>query len=109
MVLFSGVSSMKKMYHVLLLRISPHKAHRMAELAAALEGLRERLPGFLFCTGGPYSSLEGLNQGYTHGFVMTFTDAGARDRYLTHPDHEKLKQDFLPDLESVIAFDFEGD
>ena len=100
---------MKKMYHVVLLKFAPHKVHRMADLATALEGLRQRLPGFLFCTGGPYSSSEGLNEGYTHGFIMTFIDAGARDGYLTHPDHEKLKQDFLPDLESVIAFDFEGD
>ena len=100
---------MKKMYHVILLKLAPHKAHRMADLSTALAGLRQRLPGFLFCTGGPYSSPEGLNQGYTHGIVMTFADAAARDQYLNHPDHEKIKQAFLPDLEGVVAFDFEGD
>jgi hypothetical protein len=81
----------------------------MPELAAALDALRRSLPGFLSCTGGPYSSPEGLNQGYTHGFVMTFVDAASRDHYLTHPDHEKLKRAFLPDLEGVVAFDFEGE
>ena len=100
---------MKKMYHVVLVKFPAHKAHRMADLAANLEALRRALPGFLSCTGGPYSSPEGLNQGYTHGFVMTFADTAARDNYLTHPDHEKLKQAFLPDLEGVVAFDFEGD
>jgi hypothetical protein len=96
------------MYHLVLVKFAPAKAHRMGDLAAALETLRKRLPGFLSCTGGPYSSPEGLNQGYTHGFVMTFADAAARDHYLTHPEHEQLKAAFLPDLEAVVAFDFEG-
>src|SRR4051794_26246840 len=99
---------MKKIYHLVLVKFPLHKTHRMADLVAALEALRNSLAGFLSCTGGPYSSPEGLNQGYTHGFVMTFADAAARDNYLTHPDHEKLKQAFLPDLEGVVAFDFEG-
>ena len=99
---------MKKMYHVVLLKFPAGKTHRAAEVFAALDGLRQRMPGYLSFTGGPYSSPEGLNQGYTHGCVMTFTDAAARDHYLNHPDHEKIKQTFLPDLEGVVAFDFEG-
>lgn len=100
---------MKKVYHLVLVKFPAAKAHRMADLCVALENLRKNMPGFLSCTGGPYSSPEGLNQGYTHGFVMTFTDAAARNHYLTHPDHEKLKAAFLPDLEGVVAFDFEGE
>jgi hypothetical protein len=100
---------MKKIYHLVLVKFPAAKFHRMADLVMALADLRKRLPGFLSCTGGPYSSPEGLNQGYTHGFVMTFKDAAARDHYLTHPDHEELKAAFLPDLEGVVAFDFEGE
>ena len=96
-----------KMYHVVLARFKPARAHRMADLVAALDALRKQMPGFQSLQGGPYSSPEGLNQGYTHGFIMTFADAAARDNYLTHPDHEKVKQTFLPDLEAVVAFDFE--
>ena len=100
---------MKKIYHIVLLKIAPPKVHRIASLIAALDGLRKILPGYLTCTGGPYSSPEGMNQGYTHGLVMTFADAAARDQYLSHPEHEKIKQAFLPDVEGVVAFDFEGD
>jgi hypothetical protein len=100
---------MKKIYHLVLLKFAPQKHHRAAPLFADLEGLPKQIPGFLTIAGGAYSSPEGLNQGYTHGIVMTFIDAATRDYYLTHPDHEKLKQAFLPDLEGVIAFDFEGD
>lgn len=99
---------MKKIQHIVLVKFPAHKAHRMADLASALEGLRKKMPGFLAIQGGAYSSPEGLNQGYTHGFIMTFADAAARDHYLTDPDHEKLKQAFLPDLEGVVAFDFEA-
>ena len=58
-------------------------------------------------SAGPYSSPEGLNRGSTHGCLMTFADAAARNSYLTHPDHEKVKEQFLPFVEEVVAFDFE--
>ncbi|MBI2808917.1 MAG: Dabb family protein [Planctomycetes bacterium] len=97
---------MKKIHHIVLVKFPAAKAHRMAELFGALDGLRKVIPGFESIEGGAYSSPEGLNQGYTHGFVMVFADAAARDVYLGHPEHEKVKQAFLPDLEGVIAFDF---
>jgi len=82
------------------------------EVMGALAGLQKKIPGLLTFTGGAYSSPEGQNQGFTHGFVMTFRDAAARDGYLTHPEHEKVKARILPLLEGglkgVIAFDFEG-
>ena len=96
-----------KIHHIVLVKFASAKAHRAAELRVALEALRKLMPDFLSVSGGPYSSPEGLNQGYTHGYLMTFADAAARDRYPTHPEHEKIKQAFLPDLEGVVAFDFE--
>lgn len=56
---------------------------------------------------GANDSPEGLSQGYTHGFVMQFADATARDTYLGHPEHEKIKALILPVADSVLAFDFE--
>ena len=100
---------MKKMYHLVLVKFAEAKMHRAAELLVALNDLRRQMPGFLSCQGGPYASPEGLNQGYTHGYVMQFADAATRDRYLVHAEHEKIKQSFLPDLEGVVAFDFEGE
>jgi hypothetical protein len=100
---------MKKIQHIVLVKIAAAKVHRYGELVKALNELKQQMPEFLAIQGGPYASPEGLNQGYTHGFVMTFANAAARDHYLTHPDHEKLKAAFLPDLEGVVAFDFETD
>lgn len=55
---------------------------------------------------GPYESSEGLNDGFTHGFIMTFDGPASRNAYLPHPLHEKAKQMVVPRLERVVVFDF---
>jgi hypothetical protein len=91
-----------------LLKFRPDTTERtVAELFQALADLRKTIPGIEHFCGGPYSSPEGLNHGFTHGFVMTFASPAARDGYLTHPEHEQVKARFLPGVANVIAFDFE--
>jgi hypothetical protein len=95
-------------YHIVLLTFKPGSESRFEPLMTALGALRSKLPGMTGISGGPYDSPEGFNQGYTHGFIITFADPAARDRYLTHPDHEQVKADFLPLVEKVVAFDYVG-
>ena len=52
---------------------------KVGPLFAALGELPKRIPGILHFSGGPYASPEGLNQGFTHGFLFTFEGAKARD------------------------------
>src|SRR5947207_13423932 len=94
-------------HHLVLLRFKPGQDSVAPKLWTALAAL-QKLPGMLGFRYGPNSSPEGLNQGFTHGFVMTFRDAAARDAYLAHPEHEKVKADFLPSVDNVLVFDFEG-
>ena len=54
----------------------------------------------------PLRQPEGLNDGYTHGFIMTFDSAASRDAYLPHPVHEDVKERVLPHLARVLVFDF---
>ena len=79
---------------------------------ADLAGLQRSIRGITSFAGGPYSSPEGLQRGYTHGFCMTFESAAARDAYLPHPAHEKVKARVLKALEGgvagALAFDFES-
>ena len=100
-------------HHLVLLKIKKTVTPaQTAKAFADLAGLKAKIPGLLSFAGGPYSSPEGLNQGYTHGFSMTFRDAKARDVYLPHPAHEIVKETILPLLEGglagVVAFDFEA-
>lgn len=64
------------------------------------------IPGLLDFHYGPYDSDEGLNDDYTHGFIMTFESPEARDAYLPNPIHEKVKDVVVPNLERVVVFDF---
>jgi len=100
-------------HHLVLLRIRKDAAPAAVErMFQALAGLQAKIPGILSFSGGPYSSPEGLNRGYTHGFAMTFRDAAARDAYLPHPEHEKVKEIVLAlldgGLDGVLAFDFQA-
>lgn len=65
-----------------------------------------KIPGLLSMEHGLYQSTEGLNDGYTHGFIMTFDNADNRDAYLPHPEHERVRDIVVPNLERVVVFDF---
>jgi hypothetical protein len=96
-------------YHAVLLKLKPDVSQaKVDEIFRELAGLKSRIPGLLSFSGGPYSSPEGLNKGFTHGFLMTFTDAAARNGYLPHPEHERVKAIVIPNLDDVVAFDWEG-
>lgn len=76
------------------------------ECFSAMKGMIGKIPGFLEIEYGPYDSSEGLNDGYTHGFIMTFESPEAREAYLPHPVHEDVKDLVVPRLERVVVFDF---
>jgi hypothetical protein len=97
--------------HMVLLRIRKDVPQtKVDEVLGELAGLRGKVPGIVGFSCGKYSSPEGLHRGFTHGFCMTFADAAARDAYLPHPEHEKVKQSVLAvldgGLDGVIAFDY---
>lgn len=71
-----------------------------------LKGLKDKIPGINDFAYGPYSSSDGLNQGYTHAFIMTFKDAASRDGFGPHPEHQRVVSTLGPHLETVLAFDF---
>lgn len=98
--------------HIVLMKIrSDIPQEKIDELYANLEGLKHKIPGIVSFSGGPYSSPEGLNKGFTHGFTMDFTDAASRDAYLPHPEHEPVKDMVVSMLDGGIdgacAFDYE--
>jgi hypothetical protein len=74
---------------------------------AELVGMVGKIPGLLEIEHGPYESDEGLNEDFSHGFIMTFDSPESRDAYLPHPEHERVKDIVVPCLERVVVFDFE--
>ena len=99
---------MTKIKHIALMKFKEGTSEEQIEkLFEEILDMTELIPGIEDYVAGPNNSPEGLNQGFTHGFVMTFTDAAARDAYLPHPEHERVKAMVLPQIESVAVFDFE--
>jgi hypothetical protein len=102
---------MPQVKHVVLMRFRPDTSPaQIKAIYSNLAALPEKIPGLLDFSGGPYSSPEGLNKKFTHGFVMTFADEPSRNAYLTHPEHELVKLLIVPwldgGLEGVISFDW---
>jgi len=100
--------------HLVLLKIRRDVPKKQVDaLFELLAGMKKVMPGLASFAGGPYSSPEGLHKGFTHGFAMTFENAQARDGYLTHPEHVKIKERVLAvldgGLDGVVAFDFESE
>lgn len=94
---------MARVKHVVLMRFkSGLTAEEIDEVMALLAGLKDQIPGILDFTGGINASPEGLAQGFTHGFVMTFADEAARDAYLPHPAHEAVKEKAVTAIEGGV-------
>lgn len=98
---------MPRVHHMVLLKFKPTVPPSEVDyLFGRLKELQRLIDGIDYYSGGPYSSPEGFQQGYTHGFLMTFRDERSRDAYLPHPEHEKVKADLLARLDGACAFDF---
>lgn len=99
---------MAKVKHIGLIKFKEGTSEeQISNLFDQILDLTENIAGIEDYVSGPNSSTEGLNQGLTHGFIMTFTDAAARDAYLPHPEHQRVSDVIKPLAESIVVFDFE--
>src|SRR5437762_14300597 len=99
---------MPKVKHIALVRFKDGSSdEQVQKLFDDILDITESIPGIEDYVSGNNMSPEDLNQGYTHGFIMTFSDRAARDAYLAHPEHQRVKELIMPQLESLIVFDFE--
>jgi Stress responsive A/B Barrel Domain len=92
--------------HIALFRFKPEcTPDDLAAVWAAIENLPKQIPGIVNLSRGPDISTEGLSDGFTDSFVMTFESVEARDRYLPHPAHQAAVKIVMPKLERVIVVD----
>lgn len=99
---------MSKVKHIALLKFKPETTEeQIQKIFDDLLDITESIPGIEDYVSGTNISQEGFDQGYTHGFITTFTDVAARDAYLVHPEHERVKKALLEQLATGVVFDFE--
>lgn len=97
----------KTLRHVVLFKF---KDTASAEDIKKVEDAFKALPGKIkvikSLEWGTNSSPEGLNQGLTHCFFLTFSSDKDRDDYLVHPDHKAFAEIAGPVLDKVTVVDY---
>ncbi len=82
---------------------TPEDIKKVEDAFAALPSKIKQIKAYEW---GTNNSPEGLNQGHTHCFLLTFASEKDRDDYLVHPDHKAFGAILGPYLEKVTVLDF---
>lgn len=109
-ILFSCSATQKEegvLKHVVFFKwhdsVSAEKIDELIDVFAALPSKIEEIQNFEY---GSDVSVEGLQKGFTHCFILTFASEKERDIYLPHPDHKALGDIIGPYLDDVMVIDF---
>ena len=99
------------MRHIVIFKFKPGASE--AQIKKVTDGFRElksKIPDIVAFEHGINNSPEGLNQGFTHLHMLTFTDVAARDVYLTHPAHDAFGEmvNSTGIVEGAFVVDFES-
>ena len=82
------------------------KASEVNAVVKAFAALESKIPVIKDFEMGTNNSPEGLDKGFTHCFVVTFTDEQGRKEYLPHPEHKKFVELLKPILDDVFVIDY---
>jgi hypothetical protein len=78
----------------------------IAEVVRRFGELKALVPSVDDFEWGENSSPEGLDNGHSHVFLLTFANAQARDAYLVHRDHAAFANWVQPFVSSVTVLDY---
>ncbi len=97
----------KMLRHVVLFKFndasSPEDVKKVEDAFSALQRKISLIKDYEW---GTNSSPEGLNQGLTHCFFVSFASDKDRDDYLVHPEHVAFVEVLKPHLDKVTVIDY---
>lgn len=70
------------------------------------KALQNAIPEIIAFEHGKNVSPEGLDQGFTHVYLVTFKDKAGLETYLPHPAHQAFVAKLLPLLEQPFVVDY---
>ena len=93
--------------HIVLFKAKPSAAPvQLAAMLKLLVSLKEKIPGIVQASAG--ANFSARSQGYTHGFVVRFTDRAALESYQPHPSHQEVVTGHVrPLTDAVLTLDYE--
>jgi len=95
--------------HIVVFKYKPSATEaQIKEVTDAFVALKTKIPNIVSIEHGVNNSPEKRNQGFTHVYQVTFTNAAARDAYLPHPAHKAFGELLgkLGVLEDVFVVDY---
>jgi hypothetical protein len=97
----------KVLRHVVLFKFKDTAtADQVKEIEKDFGALKGQISEIQDYEWGTDTSTEGLAQGFTHCFLVTFKSEKDRDAYLPHAAHQKFVEKVKPLLDKVMVVDY---
>ena len=90
--------------HVVIFKFKD--ASSAQEVVDGFRELKSKIPQIASFEFGTNNSPEGLNDGFTHCFLVTFKSEKDRDAYLPHPAHKAFVELLKPHLDKAMVIDY---
>lgn len=98
---------MKVLRHVVMFKFKDGTAESdIQKVVDAFRGLKTKIPEVAGFEYGTNNSPEGLDNGFTHCFFLTFKSEADRGVYLPHPAHKAFVDVLKPHLDKVQVIDY---
>ncbi|MFN7844139.1 MAG: Dabb family protein [Pirellula sp.] len=93
--------------HVVLFKFKDTSSKEdVQKVVDAFRSLKSSIPQVADFEYGTDNSPEGLANGFTHCFFITFKSEADRDVYLPHPKHKEFVEVLKPHLDKVQVIDY---
>ncbi|OUW16836.1 MAG: stress responsive protein [Opitutales bacterium TMED158] len=93
--------------HVVMFQFKDSSSKQdVQKVVKAFNALPSKIDSIIDYEFGVNNSPEGLDNGFTHVFLVTFADEAGRAKYLPHPDHKAFVDVLKPHLEKVQVLDY---
>ena len=101
------MSSDSVLRHVVLFSFKDDASYEAVDkVIADFARLPAQIPGIVSYEWGTNVSPEGLNDGFTHCFTLTFASNEDRDGYIVHPAHEAFVKTLGTSLARSLVLDY---
>lgn len=93
--------------HVVLFKFKDDAPkEKVAEVEQAFAALKEKIDLIQDYEWGTNVSPEGLDDGFTHCFFVTFKNKADLEKYLPHPEHKKFVGMLKGVIDKVLVVDY---
>jgi len=97
----------KMLRHVVMFQFKDSSSKEdVQKVVDAFAALPSKIPEIAEYEAGVNNSPEGLNDGLTHCFLVSFASEKDREAYLPHPAHLAFVEILKPHLEKVVVIDY---